>query len=45
MSGNKLFWEPLKPFFSDKGINRDHLKLAEGDKFLQDDSQVEEETV
>ena len=43
MSDNKLFWKTAKPFFSHKGSHRVNTKLFEGDKLLQDDSEVAEE--
>ena len=41
--GNKLFWKTVKPFFSNNGSHRGNVKLVEGDKLLQDDSEVAEE--
>ena len=43
MSDNTLFWKTAKPFFSNNGSHRGNIKLAEGDKLLQDDSEVVEE--
>ena len=43
MSDNKLFRKNVKPFFSNNGSHRGNLKLVEGDKLLQDDSEVAEE--
>ena len=43
MSDNKLFWKNIKPFFCNKGSYRGNIKLVEGDKVLQDDSEVAEE--
>ena len=43
MSDNELFWKTVKPFFSNKGSHRGNIKLVEGDKLLQDDSEVAEE--
>ena len=43
MSDNKLFWKIIEPFFSNNGSHRGNIKLAEGDKLLQDDSEVAEE--
>ena len=43
VSDNKLFWKTVKPFFSNKGNHRGNIKLVEGDKLLQDDSEVVEE--
>ena len=43
MSDNKLFWKTVKLFFSNKGSQRDNVKLVEGDKLLHDDSEVAEE--
>ena len=40
---NKLFWKTVKPFFSNNGSHRGNIKLVEGDKLLQDDSEVAEE--
>ena len=40
---NKLFWKTVKPFFSNKGSHRGNIQLVEGDKLLQDDSEVAEE--
>ena len=35
--------ETVKSFFSNKGSHRGNIKLAQGDKLLQDDSKVAEE--
>ena len=43
MSDNKLVWKTIKPFFSNKGNHRGNTKLVEGDKLLEDDSEVAEE--
>ena len=43
MSDNKLFWKTVKPFFSKNGSHRSTIKLVEGVKLLQDDSEVAEE--
>ena len=43
MSDNKLVWKTIKPFFSNKGSHRGNTKLVEGDKLLEDDSEVAEE--
>ena len=43
MSDNNFFWKTVKPFFSHNGSHRSNIKLIEGDKFLQDDSEVSEE--
>ena len=43
MSDNKLFRKNVKPFFSNNENHRGDLKLVEGDKLLQDDSEVAEE--
>ena len=43
MSDNKLFWKTVKPFFSKNGSHQVNIKLVEGDKLLQDDSEVAEE--
>ena len=43
MLDNKLFWKTIKPFFSSKGSHRGNIKLVEGDKLLQGDSEVAEE--
>ena len=43
VSDNKLFCKTVKPFFSNKGSHRGNIKLAEGDKLLQNDSEVAEE--
>ena len=40
---NKLFWKTVKSFFSNNGSHRGNIKLVEGDKLLQDDSEVAEE--
>ena len=40
---NKLFWKTVKPFFSNNGSHQGNIKLVEGDKLLQDDSEVAEE--
>ena len=40
---NKLFWKTVKPLFSNKGSDRGNIKLVEGDKLLQDDTEVTEE--
>ena len=43
MSDNKLFWKKVKSFFSNNGSHRGNIKLVEGDKLPQDDSEVAEE--
>ena len=40
MSDDKLFWKTVKPFFSNKRNRRGNIKLVEGDKIVQDDSEV-----
>ena len=37
---NKKFWRTIKPFLSDKGVGRTDITLIEGDKIIQDDSEV-----
>ena len=43
MSDNKLVWKTIKPFFSNKGSHHGNTKLVEGDKLLEDNSEVAEE--
>ena len=43
MSDNKLFWKTTKPFFSNNASHRGNIKLVEGDKLLQDYSEVAQE--
>ena len=43
MSDNELFWEIVKTFFSNKGNYRSNIKLVEGNKLLQDNSEAAEE--
>ena len=43
VSDNKLFWKNVKPFFSKNGSHLGNIKLVEGDKLLQDDSEVTED--
>ena len=43
MLDNKWFWKTVKPFFSNQGSHWGNVKLVEGDKLLQDDSEVAEE--
>ena len=38
-----MFWKNVKLFFSNNGSHRGNIKLVEGDKLLQDDSEVAEE--
>ena len=40
---NKLFWKIVKPFFSNEGSHRGNIILVEGDKLLQNDSEIPEE--
>ena len=40
---NKLFWKTVKPFFSNEGSHRGNIILVEGDKLLQNDSEITEE--
>ena len=40
VSDNKLFWKTVKLFFSNNGNHQGNVKLVEGDKLLQDDSEV-----
>ena len=42
MLDNKLFSKTAKPFFSNKGSHRGNIKLVEGDKLFQDNSEVAE---
>ena len=43
VSDNKLFWKNVKFFYSHNGSHRVNIKLVEGNKLLQDDSEVAEE--
>ena len=43
VTDNKLFWKTIKTLFSNKGSHRGNIKLVEGAKILQDDSEVAEE--
>ena len=43
MSDNKFFLKTVKPFFSNKESHRGNIKLVEGNKLQQDDSEVAEE--
>ena len=43
VSDNKLFWKTAKPFFSNKECYRGNIKLVEGDKIPQDNSEVAQE--
>ena len=40
---NKLFSKTVKSFLSSNGSHRGNIKLVEGDKLLEDDSEVAEE--
>ena len=37
VSDNNTFWKTVKPFFSDKGINRDKILLVEENETILDD--------
>ena len=43
MNDNKLFWNTVKPFFSNKGSFGNKMKLVENDELLQDDKNIAEE--
>ena len=42
VSDNKSFWKTIKPFLSDKGTGKDNITLIEGDKIVQDDTEIAE---
>ena len=37
---DKLFWETVKPFLSNKGNYEPQIKLIQQDKLFQDDDQI-----
>ena len=43
VSGNKLFWKIVKPFFSYKSRHQDNKKLFQSNKLLQGDNEIAEE--
>ena len=43
MNDNKLFWNTVKLFFSNKGSFGNKIKLVENDELLQDDKNIAEE--
>ena len=40
VADNKKFWKTAKPFFSDKGAAKSEITLIEGDKIIQEDSEI-----
>ena len=40
ITDSRKFWKTTKPFFSDKGAGKTEITLIEGDKIIQDDSEV-----
>ena len=40
VTGNKLFWNTIKPFFSDKGTTREKYTLIEEEEILDDDQKI-----
>ena len=40
ITDNKRFWNTMKPFFSDKGLNRRNITLIDGDDIISKDSDV-----
>ena len=40
---NKLFWETVKPFFSNKGDHGSNLQLVKDNELLQDDQKIADE--
>ena len=43
VTGNKLFWKTIKPFFSNKGNYGSQSKLVKKDEALQDDDLIAKE--
>ena len=43
VNDNTLFWETIKPFFSNKGSSGSNIKLVEKDEILQGDIKIAEE--
>ena len=39
---NRLFWKTMKPFFSDKGGDKNGIKLVENDELISEDCEVAE---
>ena len=37
ISGNKIFWKTVKPFFSNKGLNSNNMMLAENKEIVGED--------
>ena len=35
-----MFWKTTKPFFSDKGANKNDITLIDVDKIFQEDAEV-----
>ena len=40
ITDNKMFWNTIKPLFSDKGGSRENIVLIEDDKIISDDLEV-----
>ena len=40
VSGNKLFWKSVKPFFSDKGFNSSKITLVEEINIISDEEEI-----
>ena len=43
VNDSKLFWQTVEPFFSNKGIFGNKIKLVENDELLKDDKNIAEE--
>ena len=43
LKDNKLFWETVKPFFSNKGDHGSNLQLVKDNELLQDDQKIADE--
>ena len=39
---NKKFWETVKPFLSDKGLNKRNITLIEGNDIIRNDTEIAE---
>ena len=40
VSDNKLFWQSLKPFYSDKGYNSSKITLVEENNIINDEEEI-----
>ena len=42
VSDNKTFWQTVKPFITDKGVNHDRILLVEENETISDNYEISE---